>query len=70
MSETITFQVEEEEPMGKPDYMELAKIYGLTLARLEWLHEQFQNFFPAGVVDNYPEQPAGNALHRVSQRKK
>ena len=50
---------DDEEPLGKPDYMELAKIYGLTMARLEWLHEQFQNFFPEGVVDNYPDEPAG-----------
>ncbi|CAD7976170.1 unnamed protein product, partial [Amoebophrya sp. A25] len=47
----------EEEP--KPSMEDLCVMYGLTMARIEWLHGQFKSFLPDGQEDNYPEDPYG-----------
>jgi len=49
----------EEEAAPKPPMQELCIMYGLTMARLDWLHGQFKSFLPEGLEDNYPEDPAG-----------
>ncbi|CAD7928630.1 unnamed protein product [Amoebophrya sp. A120] len=48
---------EEEQP--KPPMNDLCIMYGLTMARIEWLHTQFKSFLPEGMEDDYPEDPAG-----------
>mmetsp|Transcript_8176 Transcript_8176/g.17839 ORF Transcript_8176/g.17839 Transcript_8176/m.17839 type:complete len:650 (+) Transcript_8176:33-1982(+) len=57
--------VEESSASTKPPLGLLCKTYGFTMARLDWLHEQFQLCLPEGVRDDYPTQPAALKLSEM-----
>lgn len=40
-------------------------MFGLTMARIEWLHRQFCQLIPEGEEDNYPDDPYGLTKDRM-----
>jgi len=52
-----------ENMLMKPTMEALCRKFGLTMARMEWLHEQFEGFLPKNPdgspqTDDYPDNPA------------
>jgi hypothetical protein len=61
----LVYEGGKKEETAKPSYEEIALRTGMSMIRLNWLHEQFAALLPDGV-DEYPENPA--ALSREEMR--
>eukprot|EP00397_Hematodinium_sp_SG-2012_P024045 GEMP01025030.1.p2 GENE.GEMP01025030.1~~GEMP01025030.1.p2 ORF type:complete len:247 (+),score=73.49 GEMP01025030.1:1133-1873(+) len=55
LDELAAIEDEDVEDEGKPGYKELCQNFGLTMARLEWLHDKFEEILES--KDNYPDDP-------------
>jgi len=41
----------------KPTFEQLGKRFSVSIDRIQYLHDMFENFLPQGEKDNYPDEP-------------